>query len=118
MPGTLTPFENHEVVGTSIKVTNAGDGLSQALKVEPIEYDRGETVYVLLETTAEKITFVASKDDNEKLIREHVLKASRGTVVDPGKARPIMKATQKKIDEAEGLAQLPGLDEQDEAAAE
>lgn len=111
MSTSLAPFENHEVVGTSIAVTNAGDGLSQALKVEPVERERGETVFVLLETTVDKITFVGSKDDSEALIRQHTLKTVRGTIVDPGKAKPLIRATQKKIDEAEGREQLPGIDE-------
>lgn len=113
MPGTLTPFENHQVVGTTIKVTNAGDGLSQALKVEPIEYERGETVHVVLECVVDKITFDGSKDNAEDLIRVHTLKAGVATIVDGKKVKGVLAEQRKKLEAAEGIAQLPGLDEPD-----
>lgn len=108
---TLTPFENQEVVGTTIKVTNAGDGLSQALKVEPVEYERGETVHVVLECKVDKVTFVGSKDNADSLIREHTLKAGVATVVDGSKVKSVLAAQKKKLAEAEGQHELPGLDE-------
>lgn len=114
MAGTLTPFENHDVVGTTIKVTNAGDGLSQALKVEPIEYERGETVHVVLECQVDKITFIASKDNAEALIREHTLKAGVATIVDGSKVKKVLAEQRKKLEQAEGIEKLPGLDEADE----
>lgn len=114
MPGTLSQFENHDVVGTTIKVTKAGDGLSAALKVEPIEYEHGEDVYVVLKTKVANIQFVPSKDNPESLIRLHTLETSEATVVDGGKVKAVLAAQRKKIAEAEGQHELPGLDEEGE----
>lgn len=111
MPTTLTPFEGHDVVGTSIKVTNAGDGLSAALKVDPAEYELSESVYVLMETSVADIHFPPSKDNSDARIRVHVLKAGAATVLEPSKAKPLITAQKKKIEAAEGVSQLPGLDE-------
>lgn len=114
MPTSLTPFENHDVVGTSIKVTKAGDGLSDALKVEPAEYELDEKVYVLLETTVADVHFPPSKDNADARIRVHVLKAGLATVVPDSKAQPMLAAQRKKLEAAEGVNQLPGLDEGDD----
>lgn len=111
MSTALTAFEGHDVVGTSIKVTNAGDGLSAALKVEPAEYELEETVYVVLETKVADVHFPPSKDDNDARIRVHVLKAGLATVIDGTKVKPLLAAQKKKIEEAEGVSPLPGLDE-------
>lgn len=111
MSNALSPFENHEVVGTTISITNAGDGLSEAMKIDPVEWEHGEKVFVLLETEVAKVRFDPSKDNSENLVRVHVLKAGTATVMDAGKAKPMIAAQKKKIEEAEGIEQLPGLDE-------
>lgn len=108
---TLSPFEGHEVVGTTISITNAGDGLSEAMKVDPVEWEHGEKVFVLLETEVAKVRFDPSKDNGENLVRVHVLKAGTATVMDSTKARPMIAAQVKKIQEAEGISALPGVDE-------
>ena len=113
MSTTLCPFEGHDVVGTSIAVVNAGDGLSAALKVDPTEYEHGETVNVILECEVAKVRFDPSKDDPKSLIRVHVLKAGLATIVDGSKVKPLLAAQRKKLEAAEGVSQLPGIDEPD-----
>lgn len=114
MPTTLTPFEGLDVVGTSIKVTNAGDGLSAALKVDPAEYELNETVYVVLETQVADVHFPPSKDNGDARVRVHVLKAGLATVVEGSKVKALLSAQKKKLEAAEGVSRLPGLDEDDE----
>lgn len=113
MPTTLAEFEGHDVVGATIQVTNAGDGLSEALKIDPVEYEHGETVFVVLQTTVAKVRFDPSKDDKEKLVRVHVLKTGVATPVDESQIRGIIAKHRKKLEEAEGVSKLPGLDEAD-----
>lgn len=108
----LTPFEDHDVVGATISITNAGDGLSEAMKIEPREFEHNETVYVVLETTVSKVRFDPSKDDAEDLIRVHVLKAGLATIVDQSAVQGALSAQRKKIEEAEGVSRLPGMDEE------
>lgn len=103
---TLSEFEGHNVVGTTIAVTNAGDGLSSALKVEPREYEHNETVHVVLECEVAKVRFDPSKDDPDDLIRVHVLRAGLATIVDEEQVRPMLAAQKKKLEEAEGVQQL------------
>lgn len=110
---SLSPFEGNEVVGTSIKVTKAGDGLSAALKVEPAEYELGEKIFVVLETTVADIHFPKSKDNAEARIRAHTLETGLATVVDGAKVKAVLSAQRKKLEEAEGVSKLPGMDEPD-----
>lgn len=107
----LTPFEEHDVVGATISITNAGDGLSDAMKIEPREFEHGETVHVVLETTVSKVRFDPSKDDPEDLIRVHVLKAGLATIVEGSAVSGALTAQRKKLEEAEGVHQLPGIGE-------
>ena len=115
---TLTPFEDHDVVGATISITNAGDGLSDAMKIEPREFEHGETVHVILETVVSKVRFDPSKDNSEDLIRVHVLKAGLATIVDSNSVEPALNAQRRKIEEAEGVHQLPGLGEDEPGAGE
>lgn len=80
----LTPFEGREVYRTSIAITRAGDGLSEAMKVEPREFHHGETVYVVLECTVAKVQHVPYDKDDPfgPLSRVHSLAAGTATIVD------------------------------------
>ena len=78
----LAVFDGHEVIKTSIAITNAGDGLSEALKVDPRELHIGETVHVVLECVVSKVSFVGIKDAPGRLARVHVLRAGGATMVD------------------------------------
>ena len=76
----LGMFEARPITETRIKVTNAGDGLSQAGQVDPQVMHQGETVHVVLECEVDKVTFEPIKDEFG-LIRVHVLKAGAATIV-------------------------------------
>lgn len=112
----LTPFEGHEVIGTSLTIKKAGDGLSPALKIEPVEYEHGEHVFVVLKTKVANVQFVPSKDNAEALIRLHTVDTEEATIVEESQVRSLLAAQRKKIEKAEGIERLPGLDEPDEAA--
>jgi len=77
----LHPFEGTDVVSSTIIITNAGDGLSENLKVEPIEIHRGNRGYLVLEWECTKVGFMpANKDDlGGDAIRVQTLRA--GTAV-------------------------------------
>lgn len=81
MTNALSTFDGRDVIKATIAVTNAGDGLSDALKVDPQEFSLGDRVYVVLETEVAKIRFEEIKD-TDALARVHVLKAGNATIVD------------------------------------
>lgn len=101
----LTPFDGREVASASIAVTNAGDGLSTAMQVEPREYAIGDIVDVLLRCEVSKVGHVEIKD-TQLLNRVHTLKAGVGTIVDREFADAAITAQAQKNEEAKGILSL------------
>lgn len=120
----LPIFDDREVSRTAIKVTNAGDGLSQALQVDPQAFHLGETVYVVLETVVSKVEHEPAVDGDAEgpLIRSHVLRAGAATIVDADLVAEQIRVQTVRIKAAEeaakeqqhGIRVLPGTGWQDE----
>jgi len=110
----LGTFDDRDVLRTTIAVTNAGDGLSDALKVDPKLMHLGEKVYVVLECEVAKVRFDPIKD-TDALSRVHVLKAGTATLVDADLVRAQLDEQAERIlraKEAEaGISRLPYNDE-------
>ena len=80
----LTAFEGEEVLGTTIKITNAGDGLSKAMSIDFQELK-----------------------DADGAMRVHVLKAGRATMVDGKLVADVLDEQDKRLEEAAGVQRLP-----------
>ena len=94
-PG-LGTFEARPITETRIKVTNAGDGLSQAVQVDPQVLHHGETVHVVLECEVDKVTLEPIKDEFG-LVRVHVLKAGAATIVPADLVADLLADQQDRI---------------------
>lgn len=101
----LTPFDGKEVLSAGIAIRNAGDGLSEALSVEPQEFHHGEKVYVVLECEVDKVRFDPVKD-SDGLRRIHVFKAGTATIVDESIVSTQLDNQRRKIEEAAGVRRL------------
>lgn len=110
-------YEGHAVAGTTVSIRNTGDGLSQAMKVDPVKLDFGSTVYVVLECEVEKHRY-ESAGFADDLILVNMLKAGRATLIDGDVVRVALDDQAKKIEEAEGTQRLPGTDLADETDEE
>lgn len=108
----LHRFEGRDVIGTKIKITGAGDGLSQALAIEPQELSLGETVYVVTECVVDKVTHERVKD-TDTLTRVQSLKAGTATLVDKALVAELLEEQRVKIDEAKGLQRLDFTGDED-----
>jgi hypothetical protein len=106
----LTAFEGEDVLGTTIKITNAGDGLSKAMSIDNEELHRKQIVHVILECEVTKVTFQELKDADGAM-RVHVLKAGRATMIDGKLVEEALDEQDKKLEEAAGIQRLP-LDEE------
>lgn len=106
---TLTPFDGLDVLRTTISVTNAGDGLSDSMKVDPQEFHHGDRVYVVLECEVAKVRFDPVKD-TDALTRVHVLRAGNATIVEADLVKPMVDAMADRIQRAKedeaGIARL------------
>ena len=113
----LAPFEDREVIRTTIAVTNAGDGLSEAMKVQPVEMHLGDRVYLVLEAVVAKVRFdPAERDDPDgDLVRVHVLRAGTATIVDRKLVGKLIDTQAERIrrarEEEAGILHLNGTDE-------
>ena len=60
-----TSPEGHPVGDTSIKVLNMGDGLSKAMKVEPVLIKAGEEAYIIVKVIKTKDQYDYTFDDDD-----------------------------------------------------
>ena len=101
----LTPFDGKPVVRTTIAITNAGDGLSDALGIDPQEFHHGDRVYVVLECEVSKVAHVpVDKDTPGILIRQHTLRAGTGTIVDEDLVAEQVRRQAERIETAKRRA--------------
>lgn len=126
----LTPYRGREVRRVVVSITNAGDGLSEALGIDPQEFEQGQEVHVLLRTIVgpHKHKVMKGYEDEETdapLTLEITLRARDATIVphDFGGDRLAAQrlAIQKAKDEAAGIGRLdgqPGTDGWDSEHAE
>lgn len=101
----LHKFEGRETLTTKVKITNAGDGLSEALSIEPEELPVDAKVYVVLECEVDAITFKRVKDTRQN-VRLQVLKAGNATLVDKDLVFGLLEEQRVKIEKAKGVERL------------
>jgi len=111
IPSKLGIFDGAEVIGASVKITNAGDGLSTAMGIEPIEYHIGDTVCVVLQCEVTRITYERVKD-TDRLMRVHTFRAGIATVVDDTLVADVLADQKKKNLEAVGVVELDFPDDE------
>lgn len=106
----LTPFDGHDVIRTTVAVTNAGDGLSEAMKIDPTELHHGDRVYLVLECEVAKVRF-DPVGDTDALSRVHILRAGTAAMVDKELVESVLAEQRIKIDRArdaaKGQSRLP-----------
>ncbi len=106
-------FEDREVAQCAIRITNAGDGLSEALQLNAADYHLDDTVYIVLRGTVAKITYERIKDTDE--VRQvFTVRATLGTPVDEASARKTLDKLRRDIEAAGGVQRIPGTSEDDE----
>lgn len=114
---TLTPFDGHTVLNTTVAIRNAGDGLSSAMQVAPQELSLGEVVFVVLECEVEKIRFDPIKD-TDCIQRVHMLKAGTAVMVDEDLVRAHLDDMELRIEAHNGVTRLPFDDDEEDVSEE
>lgn len=114
---TLHKFEGNEVIGSRVAIKKAGDGLSKALAVEPVELSMHQEVFVVLRCVVGGLHFTPVADTNG-CVRTQDLVAGTATIVDKALVAELLQAQQDKIDEAEGKAKLDFTGEDGDGASE
>jgi hypothetical protein len=112
--GKLPDFEGDEVVKATVAILKAGDGLSQALDVDPVALRRGERVFYLLETHVAHVDHAPLQPGSDLLVRKHFLNTTAITRVDGALAEPILVAAADELEKA--LEHAAGVMRLEEAA--
>lgn len=114
----LGTFEGRDVLNSSIAIRKAGDGLSQALKLDPVVLHQGQKVYVVLECVVGPIAFKPI-DDTDCVARVQDLIAGVATIMDDVVVSEAIDRQRERLDRAADLAKGQGrlpTDEEHHAA--
>jgi hypothetical protein len=117
MTAAATPlplFDDHEVYAATVRITRAGDGLSESLRIEPRPLHIGEEVFYLLRGVVRQVNH-RQKDDEGPLTRVHTVETVDITEVDPDIAAKMLTAAAEELNrrKADRAGQLP-LDDLDD----
>lgn len=69
----LPDFEGKPIRQCSIKITKAGDGLSDALEVAPVALHVGQDVFYVLHGVVDRVGFPKFDTLGDELVREHTV---------------------------------------------
>lgn len=100
----LTPHDGREVVATTVVIAKAGDGLSQALAIEPVELHHGEEVFVVLKGRVGPIRYdpvMHDGRDTGTLVRKQTINAETVTLVEAELVAGVLEEQAEKIKQAE-----------------
>lgn len=106
-------FEDLGVEGVQVRITNAGDGLTEALRISPKALHLGDEFACVLRGTVTQINHKEDKD--ERVIRLHTVKTDGITEIDMDIANQMIAAATERIkaakDEIEGQLRLEADDD-------
>lgn len=117
MPNELKPYQGRDVLSAGVKIRSAGDGLSKALNVDPVEYPLDTILHVVLECVVTKHTYEEIKDTSA-LTLIHDLKAGRATIVDASLVERFLDEQERRIEEATPQKALSFDEDDDEVDGE
>jgi hypothetical protein len=115
----LHDFEGFDVIGTRVKLTNTGDGLSESMGVDPMELRLGDRVIMVIEGVVADVAFPpAIKGEYAgPRYRVHTIRGGAATFVDDDLVETALAEQKERNllarEEAAGIARLPLADDED-----
>lgn len=101
----LPEFEGQEVKYAQVRITNAGDGLSEALEINPVALHYDEEVFYVLRGKVSQVNHRAKGSDADgPLIRVHTVKASQITEVSGDIAKKMLAEAAEQLQKAKADA--------------
>lgn len=113
-PLNLTSHDGKMVIATTVAITNAGDGLSKAMKIKPVELHHGQEVCIVLRGRVGPIEYVPTDTDdpNSPLVRKQKIRAGTATLVDEALVKTVLDEQELAIKAAEDAARGQGTIDQ------
>lgn len=119
--GDLQPYKGMDVLRTTIIVTNAGDGLSQSMSIDPVELEIGSRHVLVLDVEVVEHKHRPIKDVDALELRQ-VLRASTATLAAGEDVRAMLAAQEERIlrarEAAQGITRLEFADDGEDDEAE
>ena len=103
----LPIFEGQPTTGARVKITNAGDGLSDALDIAPEAHELGDELAFILRGHVTQIAHL-QKESHGPLVRVHTVKATDAVRIDLEMAEKSIRANADELErlKAEQAGQL------------
>lgn len=113
----LPAFEGMPVVRSAVRITRAGDGLSEALRLDPRALHRGDEVFFVLKGEVDQVNFrPVSREEDDVLSRVHTVRASEIALVSREDVEHLLQSERLRLkhleDEAALRAPLPGFEDE------
>jgi hypothetical protein len=99
------------LVRSAVKITRAGDGLSEALKLEPTALHHSDEVYFVLRGEVTQVNHRPSSREEDNLVRVHTVEAQEIAMVDGSAVEKLLADERLRVkklkDEEAGREPLP-----------
>lgn len=76
----LEEYEGQEVAIAGMKINNQNDWINRLLAFKPVKFQHGDTVLIMLQGVVTGVNYRPINGEEDKLIREHVVRAQLGTI--------------------------------------
>jgi hypothetical protein len=96
----IDKFEGDRIARSTVKITKAGDGLSDALKIEPVVFHRGDIVYFVLKGKVRYAAFPPEKKDSDDVVRQHVIDTEDIAIVSEAEVAAMLQANRERVQTA------------------
>ena len=114
MPDKPSSYEGQPVIKIAVKVTNAGDGLSNSMNADGLALHMGQEVDVVLGNcvvSGVDLRPIDKDDPSGPLVANYVLKAGqRATITDDANVKGLLAAQEARVRAVKGEEQIPGLE--------
>lgn len=100
----LPAFDGREVTRATVRITKAGDGLSEALQVQPEALHGGDDVFYVLRGVVRQINHRFGDEDDDPITRQHTIETIGITKIDPKLAEKLLNEAAEKLAQAKAAA--------------
>jgi hypothetical protein len=90
-------FEGCGVIKVGVEVRNAGGGLNDALDVDPVLLNIGDTAFVAMRVDVVAIDHKPVKGEEDKLMRVHVMRCTDATIIEADVVSEAVNAQRDRI---------------------
>lgn len=102
--GKLSSFEGRPVIRAAVRITRAGDGLSEALKFAPVALHHDDEVFFVLRGSVSQVNHKPDGADADELVRVHTVEAVEIAMVDESDVADLLAGAAERVGRARAEA--------------